>query len=758
MQFLGRCSRNWIGMFAIIFAVVVLSAPAMAQPVDPFPPEVWHNVYDGTYGHDLGYGVAIDSQKNVIVAGYRRTSNSATSYLDSYAVKYNYSGNFVCEMAVSGPVGTNNVSDAFYGVAVDSQDNLIISGTIGGTYDPDSLYPYLNAMYLNKYNPACSPVWTNPVVYYAGSGMDQGAWQEAHSVAVDVNDNIYPSGRIFDWGTQGDWATWKYNSDGVLQSGFPIRNSWSNSLNYQDISYDVAVDSLGNMIVVGVRGVSDCSGTSCIINNLDWHVRKYNSSRTLLWEHTYSGAANLYDFAYRVAIDSENNIIVAGYTNKGTDNSTNANYDWLVIKYAADGVSGAGQRLWTYTYESEDSMSEAAQAIAVDENDNVIVGGYVQDTGGNLSGRLALLDKTTGDTLGERMITDPARVIPQRLSYQYATLAIGGYIWDPAGTNNNMYSALLAWDVTPDAFSFTDQTDVALSAVIESNVIAVTGIEYPSPISVTGGEYAINGGTYTSVAGTVSNGDTVRVRQTSSAAYVTTTVATVTIGGVSDTFNVTTVPALAPLSPSNGTTFDTCSYFSPPAFGWARNQSFGKLELQFYTSANATKPTKVKLKDSTSTSFQMTDKVWKKILKLPGLSGGVLNWKLVGTNKGQPIVETNVFTMTIAAPEPAGKPDISPVSQASLPTLTWGNSCATKFKVYFGPDRPDGKMKKLSFTDNDPTDNGGIFSVTLTDKTWSAIRKLVNYETGSPMFFYVESWDVLKRYQITDDVYFTLEP
>ena len=105
----------------------------------------------------------------------------------------------------------------------------------------------------------------------------------------------------------------------------------------------VAVDSLGNMIVVGVRGVSGCSG--CLNNNLDWHVRKDHATGTLLWEDTYSGAANLYDYAYRVAVDSENNPIVVGYTKKGNDNSTNANYDWIMIKYAADGVSGAGQRL-----------------------------------------------------------------------------------------------------------------------------------------------------------------------------------------------------------------------------------------------------------------------------------------------------------------------------------------------------------------------------------------------------------------------------
>ena len=129
-------------------------------------------------------------------------------------------------------------------------------------------------MYLNKYDSDCDPVWPQPVIYQ----YESSTWQEAHSVVVDAFDNIYSTGRVFDWGTQGDWATWKYNSDGVLQSGFPIRNSFGNSLDYQDISYDVAADSLGNMIVVGVRGVSGCSG--CLNNNLDWHVRKYRC----LWD------------------------------------------------------------------------------------------------------------------------------------------------------------------------------------------------------------------------------------------------------------------------------------------------------------------------------------------------------------------------------------------------------------------------------------------------------------------------------------------
>jgi hypothetical protein len=96
-------------------------------------------------------------------------------------------------------------------------------------------------------------------------------------------------------------------------------------------------------------------------------------------------------------------------------------------------------------------------------------------------------------------------------------------------------------DTTPIAFTFIDQTNVPLSTSIISNSITVSGINTAAPISITGGEYSINGGAYTAAAGTVINGNTVQVRLTSSNSYSTTTNATLTIGGVSDTFSVTTI-------------------------------------------------------------------------------------------------------------------------------------------------------------------------------------------------------------------------
>ncbi len=95
-------------------------------------------------------------------------------------------------------------------------------------------------------------------------------------------------------------------------------------------------------------------------------------------------------------------------------------------------------------------------------------------------------------------------------------------------------------DTTPDTFTFADQTGVALSTLIVSAPITISGINAPAPISVTGGEYSIDGSAFTSAAGTVLNSQQVRVRHTSGATNSASVNTTLTIGGVSDTFTSTT--------------------------------------------------------------------------------------------------------------------------------------------------------------------------------------------------------------------------
>ena len=131
--------------------------------------------------------------------------------------------------------------------------------------------------------------------------------------------------------------------------------------------------------------------------------------------------------------------------------------------------------------------------------------------------------------------------VRQTASSSYSTttntvLTIGG-VKDTFSVTTQAGSA----DTTPDAFGFTAQTDVALNTAVTSNAATITGIDAPAPVSVSVGSYSINGGAFTSAAGSINNGDSVRVRLTSSAQYSMQTAVTLTIGGVQGAFQVTTL-------------------------------------------------------------------------------------------------------------------------------------------------------------------------------------------------------------------------
>jgi hypothetical protein len=95
-------------------------------------------------------------------------------------------------------------------------------------------------------------------------------------------------------------------------------------------------------------------------------------------------------------------------------------------------------------------------------------------------------------------------------------------------------------DTTPNAFDFVDQTDVAVNTLVESAGVVIGGIDSPAAVSVAGGEYKIDAGGWVTADSTITNGQTVYARRLSSAAYETPVSVTVTIGGVSATFTITT--------------------------------------------------------------------------------------------------------------------------------------------------------------------------------------------------------------------------
>ncbi len=165
-----------------------------------------------------------------------------------------------------------------------------------------------------------------------------------------------------------------------------------------------------------------------------------------------------------------------------------------------------------------------ATAISISGGTYAINGGPYTSSAGSVA---------NGDTVTARITASASNSTTIN-----ATVTIGGV--------SDTFSVTTLDDITPDAFLLTDSSGASLSSVVTSNTISVSGISAATSISVTGGTYSVNGGAYTSASGSVSNGDTVAVRVTSSASYSTSVNATLTIGGVSDTFSVTTLDDVVP--------------------------------------------------------------------------------------------------------------------------------------------------------------------------------------------------------------------
>ena len=124
------------------------------------------------------------------------------------------------------------------------------------------------------------------------------------------------------------------------------------------------------------------------------------------------------------------------------------------------------------------------------------------------------------------------------------------YYWAKQGgivsTSTSHVSA--AVDDDPDAFSFTATTGASTGSVnTSSTTVTIAGMESGASgtVSISGasGQYSKNGGSYTSSNGTATNGDTFNVRGTASGSASTTVTVTLTVGGTSGTYNITTTGA-----------------------------------------------------------------------------------------------------------------------------------------------------------------------------------------------------------------------
>jgi uncharacterized delta-60 repeat protein len=303
--------------------------------------EAWVSHYASrmVFQDDFACAIAIDGYGNIYVAGSSLDSSAAYSYS---IVKYNPDG---VHQWLTHYNRSKHFDDMAAALAVDGGGNVYVTGY---SHSSSTRLDYTTV----KYNSNGNQMW---VVHYNGPANQQ---DEAQAIALDSDGNVYVTGRSYGLGTDQDYATVKYNADGVEQ--------WIARYNGPGNSFDwataIAIDSTGN---VYVTGRSNPSGVQ-----YDYATVKYDSNGNQLWVARYNGSANWVDEVKAMALDGEGNVYVTGRSlNLGTG------YDYATVKYNAAGV-----QQWAVIYNGSGNDGDSPAALALDNAGNIFVTGTSTDS------------------------------------------------------------------------------------------------------------------------------------------------------------------------------------------------------------------------------------------------------------------------------------------------------------------------------------------------------------------------------------------
>ena len=292
----------------------------------------------------FGYSVATDSSNSIYITGSTQTFGGED--YDVFLQKYDQS----CHLLFTEQWGGAG-NDVPRGIAVDAGDNVYITGST------DSFGNGLTQIFLLKYSSVGELQWSKT---FGGSKNDFG-----NSVAVDTYGNVYVAGTTNSYGAgAADIILLKYDSSGNLL----YYRTWGGTQN--DYGTGVAVDSGGYVYVTGYTyRLGPTPGTSAVV------LLKYDPSGNKLFQQTWGGTFN--DFATGIAVDLDGHVYVVGYTK--TNAITPGVPSAFLLKYDSSG-NLLFQRFWG------GNRGDFAYAVAVDTQENVYVTGYSYSFGPNTQG------------------------------------------------------------------------------------------------------------------------------------------------------------------------------------------------------------------------------------------------------------------------------------------------------------------------------------------------------------------------------------
>ena len=366
--------------------------PRLPLVIDPV---LSYSTYLGGSGDDGGFGIALDSARNVYITGftasadfptenpYQATNHGGAGNEDAFVTLMNASGTAMIFSTYLGGTG----DDGGYGIAVDSFGNAYVTGSTDSTD-----FPVLNASqgasggntdaFVAKIN--ASGVLVGYSTYLGGSGSDGG-----NGIAVDSAGNAYVTGfagstgfptlNPIQAGNGGgtDAFVTKLNASGDL-----VYSTYLGGNGY-DYPYAIAADPSGSAYIAGMTESTNFpmqnpyQGVSG--GNSDAFVSKLNPSGSGWTYSTYLGGSGS-DYGYGIAADSSGNAYATGFTLStnfpvlnAMQSSINGGIDAFVAKLNTSGAP-------VYSTYLGGNGSDAGRGIAVDSSGNAAITGYTSST------------------------------------------------------------------------------------------------------------------------------------------------------------------------------------------------------------------------------------------------------------------------------------------------------------------------------------------------------------------------------------------
>lgn len=326
--------------------------------------KIWERYFAGDGSaedsDDEAIALVTDSKGSVIVTGL---SNSRGTGYDFCTVKYTGDGQLLWVKYFDGQAGQD---DYVKGIKTDQKGNIIISGTSRGIISNQDFCTV-------KYDAEGNELWN---ANYNGLGGNLTVNEdEVSALEADASGSIYVTGYSYGAGTDKDFLTIKYDSEGNV-----IWTSRINNENIQkgpafiDESKAIALDKDLNVYLTGV--------TVSPSGNSDYFTVKLNSRGQISWARNFNSGDFGFsqDEAADIAVDIKGNVYVTGSVMKlGFERSCGSNMNFATIKYTSE-----GNFKWVKEFngsERFENSDDIAKAISLDGKGGLFVMGESMGNG-----------------------------------------------------------------------------------------------------------------------------------------------------------------------------------------------------------------------------------------------------------------------------------------------------------------------------------------------------------------------------------------